>query len=108
MSWSVTINDLDTVDELPEYTYQKLSEDNPDYDGDSRAAFMAAKSAGLVTATLSGGRTPSPYGGPDSVVISIVGFSDRREGHAVPPIARRDFNAQVIDNILAGPDPEEE
>lgn len=107
MSWSVTVNDLDTVDELPEFTYQKISEDNPDYDRDSRAAFTAAKSAGLASATLSGGRTPSPYGGPDTVVISIVGFSDRREGHAVPPFARRDFNAQVIDTILSGPDEEE-
>lgn len=108
MSWSITINDLDEIDELPQFSYDKISEDNPDYEQDARAAFAAARSAGLVHATLSGGRTPSPYDGPDSVVISIVGFSDRRQGHAVPPVNRRDFHSQVIDNILAGPDLEEE
>lgn len=102
MSWSVTIDDLDRIEFLPDEIYGRLGKDNPLYAQDAAAAFLTAKEAGLVSATLSGGRTPSPYDGPDAVVISIVGFSDRREGHAVP----LRFNDQVRHNIAAGPDSE--
>jgi len=104
MSWAITINDLDKIEELPDELYDKACRDNREYYGDANAAFNLAKEAGLVSATISGGRTPSPYGGPDSVVVSIVGFNSRAEGHAVAPMAARDFNRATMDNILAGPD----
>ncbi len=104
MSWSITINDLDQIEELPDELYDKACRDNTDYYGDANAAFNLAKQAGLVSATISGGRTPSPYGGPDTVVVSVVGFNNRNVGHAVPPIAARDFNGTVLSNILSGPD----
>lgn len=102
MSWSVTVNDLDKTSMLPGTALDTAGKDNPAYRDDAITAFKAAKRAGLVSATLSGGRTPSPYGGPDSVVISVVGFDSRAVGHAVPPPG--DFNASMRATILAGPD----
>lgn len=110
MSWSITVEDLDQIDPAPphelEQKFSKLAEDNPEYENDAYQAFALARECGLVAATLSGGRTPSPYGGPDSVVIAVTGFSSRAEGHAVPK-SRVDFYAQTRDNIFAGPDDEE-
>jgi len=86
VSWSITVNDLQQVtDGLPDYMLKAIAIDNPAYEADAGLAFECAQAAGLVSATLSGGRTPSPYGGPDTVVISVIGFSDRRQAHAVPP-----------------------
>lgn len=102
MSWAITINDLDVTGELPDEIYEKAAKDNPEYEHDARLAFELAKSAGLVSATISGGRTPSPYGGPDTVTISVVGFNNHNQGHAVPRPQGRDFNAAVLDNIYAG------
>lgn len=99
MSWSVTVNDLQDVTELPEDVLAKLADDNVYYAYDAKLAFTAAKTGGLTSATLSGGRTPSPYGGPDSVVISVVGFAGPGEGHAVP---RHDFYREVMNSINAG------
>jgi hypothetical protein len=107
MSWAITVNDLDQIDDLPDEIYYNASKDNPVYEADARLAFRAAKDAGLVSATLSGGRTPSMYGGPDTVTISVVGFDSRAEAHAVPPISGRNFNAAVLGNIYAGPDLED-
>lgn len=103
MSWSVTIDDLDTIDPANprlDQVLRKLSEDNPAYENDARQAFRAARASGLVSATLSGGRTPSPYGGPVSVVIAITGFDSRAVGHAVA----KPFYQQTRENIAAGPD----
>ena len=108
MSWSITINDLDQIEKLPAEKYAVLAKDNPAYESDARAAFKLAKRIGLVSATISGGRTPSMYGGPDSVAVSIVGFDSRREGHAVPPAIGHNFNDAVLANIYGGPDPESE
>lgn len=108
MSWAITINDLDTLDQLPDEIYDSACAENPEYDGDARFAFNLAKERGLVMATISGGRTPSPYGGPDTVTVSIVGFNNRNEGHAVPPLHSRDFNQAVMDAIRFGPDPDED
>jgi hypothetical protein len=107
MSWAITVNDIDKIEELPDTLYDMACRENPDYYGDANAAFNLAKQAGLVSATISGGRTPSPYGGPDTVVVSIIGFDNRNEGHAVPPIAARDFNSTVLRNIMEGPDDED-
>lgn len=98
MSWSVTVDNLWELTELPVETLAKLSEDNPKYFGDAQLAFALAKQSDLVSATLAGGRTASPYGGPDTVVFSVVGFDSRNSGHAVPG-----FYQQVIENIVSGP-----
>lgn len=107
-SWSITVNDLDQIDTLPGEIYDKACGDDAELQGDALAAFVSAKERGLVSATISGGRTPSPYGGPDTVVITVVGFNNRNEGHAVPPMSGRDFNSTMVSTILAGPDEETE
>lgn len=77
MSWSVTLDDIGRMTEgLPDSILASVSRDNPEYETDAGLAFECAKQAGLKSATLAGGRTPSPYGGPDTVVISIVGFTN--------------------------------
>jgi hypothetical protein len=101
-TWSITINDLDEITELPANVYDKACGEDADLQGDALGAFVTAKERGLVSATIAGGRTPSPYGGPDTVTISIVGFNNRNEGHANPPMAGRDFNSTMLDTILAG------
>lgn len=95
MSWSITIEDLDKIRELPFAQLARIGSDNPAYSDDARLLLTAAIACGLVSATLSGGRTPSPYGGPDTVVMSIVGFDSHREGHAV----RVPFYPTMIDTI---------
>lgn len=107
-SWSITVNDLDQIEELPEDIFLKACGEDAELQSDAHSAFISAKERGLVSATISGGRTPSPYGGPDTVVISIVGFNNRSEGHAIPPITGRDFNSTMVSTILAGPDEETE
>lgn len=114
MSWSVTIDDIDSIPEdIPEglhAVFAKLGEDNPAYTRDAEFLFATARAAGLVSCTLSGGRTPSPYGGPDSVVLAIVGFDSRAEGKAVAKsLPSPGFYNQMRATILSGPDtPEEE
>jgi len=100
MSWSVTVHDLSTVEELPQQILDKIGWDNRKYIHDAIMAFSVAKACGLDSAALSGGRTPSPDGRPDHVAISIVGF-DQPEGNQV---RARDFNMAVLDNIFTGPD----
>lgn len=107
-SWSITVNDLDQIEELPGHVYDTACGDDAELQGDALAAFVSAKERGLVSATISGGRTPSPYGGPDTVIISVTGFNNRNEGHATPPPIARDFNASMVTTILTGPDPESE
>lgn len=111
MSWSVTVNELDTTSMLPQAALDTAGKDNPAYRDDAITAFKAAKRAGLVSATLSGGRTPSPYGGPDSVVLCITGFDSRAQGRALPPAEQllteaeaANFNEAMKRTILAGPD----
>lgn len=101
MSWSVVVNDLDQVDAIPEVTLAKISEDNPAYEQDAITAFAAAKVLGLVSATLAGGRTPHPTGGPDTVILSVHGFDSHRVGHA-PGRHRHDDEVRKI--IGSGPD----
>jgi hypothetical protein len=125
MSWSITVDDLQDVPGLPDSVLAGAARDNPAYELDARLAFQAAKDAGLVSATLSGGRTPSPYGGPDTVVISVLGFSDRRVPHAVPRSPGMDppfvtfparyppddygesFYTTMLNTIMSGADPAE-
>lgn len=108
MSWSITINDLDTIEQLPDEVYDSACADHEEYRDDAEFAFMTAKGRELVSATISGGRTPSPYGGPETVVICVTGFTSHAEGHAVPPMTARSFNDSVLDNIYVGPDAEDD
>lgn len=123
VSWQLTVNDLDDIQALPDSVLDSVGTDNPAYTADAGLAFKCAKQAGLVSVTLSGGRTPSPYGGPDTVIISVVGFSDRRQSHAVPPAAvpnqesdpyelsdvyGEGFYEMMARTIGAGPDTEED
>lgn len=100
MSWSVVFDDL-SINQIPDNIWQEVGKDNPLYRQDLEIAFNAALKAGLVSATLMGGRTPSPYGGADTVLISIHGFDSYAIGEAV---VKRGHDDQVRDNILAGPD----
>lgn len=83
MSWSVTLNELAEMTHLPEETLSKIGEDNPEYMNDAVIAFKMAKESKLATVTISGGRTPSPYNGPDYVVIAITGLVPGAAGKAV-------------------------
>lgn len=102
MSWSITVDDLDKITELPHDQISALARDNPLYADDARLCLTIAVAAGLASATLSGGRTPSPYNGPDTVVLSVVGFSDHREGHAVP----RKFYPTMRETITSAAEPD--
>jgi hypothetical protein len=103
MSWSVTVDNLQDIRELPEAVYDKLSKDNPLYLTDATGAFRLAKDAGLVSVTLAGGRTPNPYGGAEVVVISITGFDSDKIGRAVP----KDFMQKMRETVMA-PDEDDE
>ena len=99
MSWSVTVNDISKMhDSLPETILTQVSRDNSSYEFDAMAAFALAQSAGLSSATLSGGRTPSPYGGPDTVVISVVGFA------STPDSEGSEFNETMTRTITSEAD----
>jgi hypothetical protein len=79
VSWVVTVNDLQNTP-IPADALELIGQDNRDYIMDAEAAYTLAKRRGITTATLSGGRTPSPYpGGTDTIVISIVGFMGPQE-----------------------------
>lgn len=107
MSWAITINDLDSIEQLPDEVYDRACSEHPEYRDDAEFAFMTAKGRGMVMATISGGRTPHMYGGAETIVIAVTGFDSHAEGHAVPPVAARDFNQSVLDNIWLGPDEDE-
>lgn len=106
MSWALTIDNLQDMLILPLNKLEDISTDNPEYEHDAQLAFAMAKQAGLVSATISGGRTPSPYGGPATVVIAVSGFDSTAIGHAVPQDGR-DFRAAMTSTVLCGPDEEE-
>lgn len=118
MSWHVTVNEMQMVEGLPPEVLAHVALDNPSYKLDVQAAFDAARKLGFRSATLSGGRTPSPYGGPETVVIAITAFSDDRVAHAVErpvadtmwdyPIPDEDhgdvFYESMARTIMSGPD----
>lgn len=95
MSWSVTVNNLREIDtlNLPEVTYNFIASQHAEYISDLGRAFDMAKAMGLASATLTGFRTPNPYGGPEVIDISVRGFAEAP-----------DFNAEVKRIIAMGPD----
>ena len=99
MSWSVTVNDIGKMTyQLPESVMAQISRDNPLYEQDASLAFALAKAAELSSATLAGGRTPSPYGGPDTVVFSVVGFA------STPDSEGSEFNETMTRTITSEAD----
>lgn len=74
MSWSVIVQDVQSFERFDEPTTQKLVSSHIMYPFDANQALIAAKQAGLKSATLSGSRTPNPYGSDEVCTISIVGF----------------------------------
>lgn len=101
MSWSVTVEGVQDIQDLPHTILAKIGEDNARYEADAVWAFHLAKNAGLVSATLAGARTPSMYGGPDTVIISVHGFDSHRVAHAVE---KKSHDDMVRDEIFSGPE----
>lgn len=93
MSWSVTVNNLQDFEKFTIDTDEYFSSQHPAYPRDVRIALELAKTAGLKSATLSGGRTPSPYGGDEIVLITISGSA-----------SHSDFLSEMRQIIAAGPD----
>ena len=73
MSWCVTVNDVQERDELPLDKQEFFASQHASYPRDAAVALALAKAAGLRSATLSGARTPNPYGGDEIVDISVRG-----------------------------------
>lgn len=95
MSWSIT------VDNIGQRDYLALTDDQQEYIGsqhemylsDMAEAFALAKAVGFASATLTGFRTPSPYGDDEVVDISVRGM-----------MKAPDFNKEMQHIIKAGPD----
>ncbi len=96
MAWSITVNNvsLDSYREVfTQDVIDQFGSHNPEYVHDLNLALEMAVRAGLKSATLSGGRTPTPGSDDEVVVITITGF-----GKAV------DFNDSMRQVIMRGPD----
>jgi hypothetical protein len=92
MSWSVTVNDIQTRESLPLETVELFSSLHPSYPRDAQAALVMARALGLTSATLSGGRTPNPYGGDEIADVSVRGT----------PVYK-DFLSEMREIIASGP-----
>lgn len=93
--WSVTINDIPNFEKLAPDTEEYFASQHPSYPRDAAAALALAKALGLRSATLSGGRTPNPYGGDEITDVSVRGT----------PIYN-DFLLEMREIIRSGPGPE--
>jgi len=92
MSWSVTVNNLPEYEDFPLDTQEFFASLHPSYPRDAATALTLAKQCGLRSATLSGCRTPNPYGGDEIVDISVRGT----------PVYN-DFLLEMREVIAAGP-----
>lgn len=97
MSWSITVNNLqqDWEQVFREDIVASFLSQHPEHFGDLRAAVEAARSMKLSAATLAGGRTPSPYDGNETVVLTITGVT-----------VGTDYNTTMRKIIGTGPDAE--
>jgi hypothetical protein len=93
MSWSVTIQNVQEYEGFSHEIVEQMLTQHPQYPRDMALALSLAREAGLASASLSGGRTPNPYGDDETVNISIVGMEKAL-----------DFDAAMRRNIAAGPD----
>jgi hypothetical protein len=93
MSWSYTV--LGKVQDfvLPADLIEEMSTQHIAYPADMQRALDLAKVTGLMSATCTGGRTPNPYGGPETIDISVMG--------TVEPV---DINEMIRQIIKKGPD----
>lgn len=93
MSWSFSVNenmqDYTITDDLAE----SMRAVDARYPLDMEITLRAAKAMGLKSGTLSGFRTSSPYGGPESVGLSVMG--------TIEPV---NWQETVRRNIGQGPD----
>jgi hypothetical protein len=92
VSWSITVNDVQEMEGFPVETVELFASLHPSYPRDSQVALDSARAAGLKSATLSGGRTPNPYGGDEIVDISVRGT----------PVYK-DFLSEMREIIRSGP-----
>jgi hypothetical protein len=100
MSWSVTFNQLqdfhdntlEALNALSNEQREYIHSHNPLYLSDLESAIIVALDLHLASATLSGGRTPSPVGSDEVVTVSIVGLTEGR-----------DFNKEMA-RIVVAPD----
>lgn len=76
MSWSVTVNNLQEYKLFTPDIVEKMMTQHIAYPNDMMLALELAKKAGLKSASLTGGRTPSPYGTDEVVDISIRGMCE--------------------------------
>ena len=79
MSWSITINNLKEYEGFPHDVIEQMITQHLAYGADMNLALKAAKAMSLSSCTLSGGRTPNPYGDDETVVITITGFSKAKD-----------------------------
>lgn len=97
MSWSITVNDLlaNAEEVWRQDIIEQFISQNPEYAVDLGAALGAARQIGLASATLSGGRTPTPGSDDEVVVISITGM-----------VTAKDFNSAMQRILNTGADAE--
>lgn len=93
MSWSATVQNVQEYEKLDPETEEYFSSQHAAYPRDFASALQLAKSIGLKSATLSGGRTPNPYGGDEIIDVSVRGT----------PVYN-DFLLEMREIIGAGPD----
>jgi hypothetical protein len=94
MSWSVTVDNLSESSlRLPPDIEEYIGSQHPLYLSDLELAFEMAKRLGFASATLTGMRTPNPYGDDEVVDVSVRGL-----------MVAKDFNATVKSIVEAGPD----
>jgi len=92
VSWCVTVNNIPEYTEFPVETQEFFAGIHPSYPRDAIQALALAKLCGLKSATLSGCRTPNPYGGDEIVDVSVRGT----------PIYN-DFLSEMREIIATGP-----
>jgi hypothetical protein len=93
MSWSITINNLPDYAGFTTDVIEQMLTQHMAYPADMALALEVARKAGLASASLSGGRTPNPYGDDEVVIITVTGMG-----------AAQDFESAMRRNIAAGPD----
>lgn len=91
--WNVTVDNLQDFNGFTLDTQELFANQHAAYVRDANEALAVAKAIGLKSATLSGARTPNPYGGDEVVHISISGFP-----------THSDFLSEMRGIIASGPD----
>ena len=92
MSWSVTLNDITAETAIPQDVFERMLTQHLTYAEDMILALDVAKKARFKSATLTGFRTPNPYGGDEVAEITVRGFTESR-----------DLNEQMLGIIKMGP-----